>query len=136
LPRGLPLLDARLRRRQQDKNNRLPSAGCLHSNCTNEELAAYAGLTTRALQQLFLKHFNTTPTAYVHEQRLAEARKELRDPDNKKTVTRVASDLEFRHLGRFATAYRNKFGESPSETSRKADSRNARRHKPSGRASA
>jgi len=95
--------------------------GCLHSNCDTAELAAYAGLTARALQQLFLKHFNTTPTAYVHYQRLAEARKELRDPGNKKTVTRVASDLEFHHLGRFSTAYRNKFGESPSETSRRAD---------------
>ena len=88
----------------------------LHTNCTNAELAAYAGLTTRSLQQQFLKHFNTTPNAYVHEQRLAEARKELRDPENKKTVTRLASDLEFHHLGRFSTAYHRKFGESPSET--------------------
>lgn len=99
-------------------------AGCLHSICTNEELSAYAGLTTRALQQLFLKHFNTTPTAYVHEQRLAEARKELRDPENKKTVTRVASDLEFHHLGRFAAGYRKKFGESPSETLAGSSKRN------------
>lgn len=89
---------------------------CLHSNCGTAEIAAFAGLTERALQQLFLKHFNTTPTAYVQEQRLAAARKELRDPGNEKTVTRVASDLEFHHLGRFATAYRRKFGESPSKT--------------------
>ncbi|MFZ4775106.1 MAG: AraC family transcriptional regulator [Terrimicrobiaceae bacterium] len=89
---------------------------CLHSNCGTAELAAYAGLTERALQQLFLKHFNTTPTAYVQEQRLAAARRELGDPANEKTVTRVASDLEFHHLGRFATAYRRKFGESPSKT--------------------
>jgi len=39
-----------------------------------------------------------------------------RVPKNKKTVTRVASDFDFHHLGRFATAYRKKFGESPSET--------------------
>ncbi len=89
---------------------------CLHSTCSTAELAAYAGLTVRALQQLFLKHFNTTPSAYIQEQRLAAARRELSDPANRKTVTRVASDLEFHHLGRFATAYRRKFGESPSRT--------------------
>ncbi|MCX6970857.1 MAG: helix-turn-helix transcriptional regulator [Verrucomicrobia bacterium] len=88
----------------------------LHASCHPAELAAYAGLTMRALQQLFLKHFNTTPTAYIHDQRLAAARNELLDPKNKKSVTRVASDLEFHHLGRFSTAYRRKFGESPSAT--------------------
>jgi len=91
-------------------------SGCLHSNCGNSVLAAYAGLSTRALQQQFLKHFHTTPAAYVQTQRLAAARKELRDPANKKNVTRLASDLEFHHLGRFSSAYRRKFGESPSET--------------------
>jgi len=91
-------------------------ADSLHVNCGNAELAAYAGLTTRALQQQFLKHFNTTPATYVQEQRLAAARKALRDPGTKKTVTRLASDLEFHHLGRFSTAYRRKFGESPSAT--------------------
>jgi len=91
-------------------------ASCLHSNCDTAELAAYAGLTTRALQMQFLKHFNTTPATYVQEQRLAAARKALRDPGNNKTVTRLASDLGFHHLGRFSTAYRKKFGESPSET--------------------
>jgi len=91
-------------------------AACLHSSCGNAELAACAGLTTRALQQQFLKHFHTPPTAFVQEQRLLAARKALRDPGNKKSVTRLASDLEFHHLGRFSTAYRRKFGESPSET--------------------
>jgi len=91
-------------------------AASIRSNCGNGEMAACAGITTRALQQQFLKHFHTTPTAYVQEQRLAEARKALRDPNNKMTVTRLASDLGFHHLGRFSTAYRKKFGEPPSET--------------------
>ena len=91
-------------------------AACLRSNCGNAELAAYAGLTTRALQQQFLKHFHTTPATYVQTQRLAAARKELRDPANRKSVTRVASDLGFHHLGRFAATYRKKFGEPPSQT--------------------
>ena len=95
-------------------------SGCLHSNCGNAELAAYAGLSTRALQQQFLKHFHTTPAAYVQTQRLAAARKELRDPENKKNVTRVASDLGFHHLGRFAATYRKKFGEAPSQTFEKS----------------
>jgi AraC-like DNA-binding protein len=36
------------------------------------------------------------------------------------TVTSVALDSGFAHLGRFAAAYRHHYGESPSETLRLA----------------
>ena len=80
------------------------------------EMAAYAGIKPRALQKLFLKHFNTTPAHYVREVRLEEARKQLRDPGRARSVTAVATGLGFDHLGRFAAAYHQKFGETPSAT--------------------
>ena len=38
--------------------------------------------------------------------------------DEGKTVTTIATDLNFFHLGQFAIDYRKNFGESPSETLR------------------
>lgn len=80
------------------------------------EMAAFAGIKPRALQKLFLKHLNTTPAHYVREVRLEEARKQLRDPGCARSVTAVATGLGFDHLGRFAAAYHQKFGETPSAT--------------------
>ncbi len=80
------------------------------------EMAAYAGIKPRALQKLFLKHFNTTPANYVRDVRLGAARKQFLDPRCAKSVTAVATGMGFDHLGRFAVAYHQKFGETPSAT--------------------
>jgi AraC-like DNA-binding protein len=79
-------------------------------------MAAFAGLKPRALQVQFLKHFGTTPLAYVRDHRLEVARRYLRDLRREWSVTEVATRLGFDHLGRFAGAYRRKFGECPSVT--------------------
>ncbi len=79
-------------------------------------MAEFAGLKPRALQVQFLKHFGTTPAAYVRDHRLELARALLRDPRLAPSVTDVATRLGFEHLGRFAAAYRQKFGECPSVT--------------------
>jgi len=88
----------------------------LRSDLTNRELADFAGVSVRALQKEFLKHFNTTPTHYLRDLRMEAARTELRARGNTKTVAEIAMALDFLHLGRFAAAYRRKFGESPSAT--------------------
>ncbi len=91
-------------------------AAHLRMDFSTAELAAFAGVSPRVLQMNFLKHFNMTPTHYVGGLRLDAARAELMDPANTKTVSEIAMALNFFHLGRFASAYRRKFGESPSET--------------------
>jgi len=80
------------------------------------ELAAYAGLTVRSMQRGFIRHFHSTPVAYLQGLRLEGAREALLAGRGRLTVADVAPDYQFHHLGRFASAYRRKFGESPSTT--------------------
>jgi transcriptional regulator GlxA family with amidase domain len=55
--------------------------------------------------------------------RLAQARADLEAPGPNTSVTNVAYDCGFSHLGRFAQEYARRFGESPSETLRRARGR-------------
>lgn len=87
---------------------------------TVDDVAEAVGLSVRSLQEGFRRHLDTTPTAWLRDARLIGARRELADCDpTRTTVSRVAADWGFHHLGRFAVAYRERFGESPSETLRR-----------------
>ncbi|POX38857.1 AraC family transcriptional regulator [Streptomyces sp. Ru73] len=86
---------------------------------TVAEIAEYVGVGVRALQDGFRRHLDTTPLAYLREVRLDRVRKELlASHPGATTVTTVASRWGFFHPGRFSVAYRQRFGESPSETLR------------------
>ncbi|WNV77048.1 AraC family transcriptional regulator [Geodermatophilus sp. DSM 44513] len=86
---------------------------------TVEDVAEAVGLSVRSLQEGFRRHLDTTPTARLREARLAGVRAELAACDPARTtVSRVAADWGLHHLGRFALAYRERFGESPSDTLR------------------
>ncbi|HWS32725.1 MAG TPA: AraC family transcriptional regulator [Actinoplanes sp.] len=83
------------------------------------ELAAIAGVSVRSLQSGFRRHLGCAPMAYLQEIRLSRAHEALRQGDpGRITVADVAHRWGFAHLGRFASAYRRRFGESPSETLR------------------
>lgn len=85
------------------------------------ELAAIAGTSVRSLQSAFRRHVGSAPMAYLQEIRLIRAHEALRLGDPARvTVAEVAHRWGFAHLGRFASAYRGRFGESPSETLRRA----------------
>jgi len=86
---------------------------------TTAELARLAGVSVRSLQEGFRRHVGVPPMTYLQQVRLAYAREELRHPrPGRDTVACVAHAWGFGHLGRFAAAYRERFGESPSETLR------------------
>jgi transcriptional regulator GlxA family with amidase domain len=57
-----------------------------------------------------------SPMQYLRATRLEHARELLRRSQPERRIADVALDCGFTHLGRFAIAYREKFGESPSET--------------------
>lgn len=80
------------------------------------EVADACGVTNRTLQQSFREVLGTTPRAALTEFRLDEARRLLTLPKNIQSVTDIAFATGFGHPGRFAIAYRQRFGEAPSET--------------------
>lgn len=84
------------------------------------DVAAAARLSTRALQEAFRKHLDTTPMAHLKSIRLARAHADLRRSagEDGTTVAAVAYRWGFGNLGRFAADYRREFGRSPSEVLR------------------
>ncbi|WP_327048578.1 AraC family transcriptional regulator [Microbispora sp. NBC_01189] len=87
---------------------------------TVEDIAEAVGVSARALQEGFRRHLEKTPMGYLREVRLDRVRAELAVTDPvAATVTDVAYRWGFAHLGRFSLAYRQRFGESPSDTLRR-----------------
>lgn len=86
------------------------------------DVAAAARVSTRALQDAFRKHLDTTPMAHLKSIRLARAHTDLRQAavDGDVTVAEVAYRWGFGNLGRFAADYRREFGRYPSEVLRAA----------------
>jgi AraC-like DNA-binding protein len=91
------------------------------SNFSLSDLARHAGVGARRLQLAFQETLHTSPTNYMRKVKLEHARAELLAGQD--TVMAVAYRWGFGHPGRFATMYREAFGESPSETRRRARSR-------------
>jgi transcriptional regulator GlxA family with amidase domain len=86
---------------------------------TVTELARAAEVSVRALQNGFHRHVGVSPMAYLRQLRLARVHDELRRADpSRVTVADVAHRWGFTHLGRFAGAYRAKYGAAPSVTMR------------------
>ncbi len=81
-------------------------------------VARAAGLSVRALQAGFHDELGRSPTQVLRETRLLHARRALRAAGDGRTVAQVAVACGFTHLGRFAGAYRARFGEPPSHTLR------------------
>jgi transcriptional regulator GlxA family with amidase domain len=61
-----------------------------------------------------------SPMRFVAERRLAAARRLLTVSSPNHDVTRIAMSLGFGHTGRFALLYRQAFGETPSQSLRRA----------------
>ena len=86
---------------------------------TVEDIAEAVGVSERSLQDGFRRFLGTTPMNYVREVRLRSVRAELESADPTRTnVTDTALRWGFLHLGRFSVQYRERFGESPSDTLR------------------
>ena len=79
------------------------------------ELTAITGMTLRAIQAAFRRHRGCSPSEFLHERRLLAARAAILAVPQQ-TISQVAVDHGFPHLGRFSVSYRARFGETPSET--------------------
>jgi AraC-like DNA-binding protein len=88
---------------------------------TVASLAMHAGVSERSLHAAFRTQLGMSPMSYVRRRRLQQAHDELLhlDPSAGATVTDVALRHGFTHVGRFAAAHRQRFGEPPSATLRR-----------------
>jgi AraC-like DNA-binding protein len=86
---------------------------------TATDLAAIAGVGVRVLQESFRQHVGMSPLTYLRRIRLDGVHAELSRGDPwQVSVSEVAYRWGFTHLGRFAGAYRARYGEAPSRTLR------------------
>lgn len=80
------------------------------------EIAEELGVGVRTLQIAFLEHRGLSPRAVLTGIRLERAHEALLSAQPDRNVTDIALACGFSHLGRFAAAYRARFGEAPRET--------------------
>ncbi|MGO9746274.1 MAG: helix-turn-helix transcriptional regulator [Mycobacterium sp.] len=95
----------------------------IHRNAAGDvginDVAAALHLTPRAVQYLFRRQLDTTPTEYMRRVRLSRAHQELiAGTPSTTTVTGIAQRWGFAHTGRFAVLYRQTYGQSPHTTLR------------------
>ncbi|MFJ6654099.1 helix-turn-helix transcriptional regulator [Microbacterium sp. NPDC091313] len=85
---------------------------------TVADIARAARLSTRHLQTEFKRQLDITPTQYVRRVRLSAARAVLMAGDVTAgvSVAAVARASGFTHMARFASAYREEYGETPRQT--------------------
>ena len=87
---------------------------------TMSDVVAECGCSRRTLYSAFQRHRGYTPMEFLAERRLQSAHQLLKTASSHDSVSQIALRCGFSHLGRFAAAYRERFGEKPSETLRKS----------------
>jgi AraC-like DNA-binding protein len=110
IAQGRGMRAARLRAIKQDI-----AANLEHGDLSVAELAARHGCTPRFIQRLFESE-GTTFTDYVVTQRLARVHRMLTDPRNaNEKIAAIAYDSGFSDLSYFNRAFRQRYGETPSD---------------------
>jgi len=90
------------------------------SDITLADIARRSGYTLRSLELIFRRSVGMTPGRWFMNARLNGALRDLVAAAPNDTVSGVAFKWGFRHLSRFSQYYRDAFGESPSDTLRRA----------------
>lgn len=93
--------------------------GNAHRDISLTDIAEVVYITPRALQYMFRKHRDCTPTEYLRLVRLRHVHTELvAGARATTTVGEIVKSRGFAHLGRFAVYYRERYGRSPHDTLR------------------
>jgi AraC-like DNA-binding protein len=88
-----------------------------HGTIRMEDLCRCTGASMRTVQRAFSEYFQMSPFDYIKARRLNAARQDLLAGEaSLDTVTRIAVENGFTHLGRFSVGYREHFDESPRDT--------------------
>jgi len=86
-------------------------------------LAKITGYSISTIYQSFKKYRGYTPMDFLKRFRLEKFRNDLLTASPEASVTRMAMDCGFMHLGRLSAVYRRRFGENPSDTLRRTKAR-------------
>jgi len=81
-----------------------------------QDLCEGAGLALRTAEAIIRNRTGMTALQYLQRRYLAFARESLLRAESGATVTKIAMQNGFFHLGRFAGFYRSIYGETPSTT--------------------
>ncbi|NIZ13566.1 AraC family transcriptional regulator [Phaeobacter sp. HF9A] len=81
---------------------------------STEAVAQAAGISQRTLRAHFAEACGVSPGRWLLQQRLTAARRDL--TEGATSVTEVALQYAFGNVGRFSRAYRDAYGEYPSQT--------------------
>src|SRR5215472_6871523 len=84
------------------------------------ELCSRIAVSSRTLRLCCQQQLGMSPKRYLTLRRMHLVRRALRRASRSDTVTDIAMSFGFWELGRFAVRYKLIFGESPSETMRRA----------------
>ena len=89
-----------------------------HDDCVRmEDLCRESAVGVRTLQRCFKEYFDVTVSEFLKTKRLDAAHRDLGDAhQNTDTVTEIALNHGFSHLGRFSVEFKERFGESPGMT--------------------
>jgi AraC-like DNA-binding protein len=92
-----------------------------HAPVPVKDIADAAGLSIRWVQEAFQRVLGQSPLNYLRGVRLVRVHEQLRTSDPGATRVRdVAETWGFTHMGRFAGAYFERFGEHPRDTLRRS----------------
>lgn len=89
---------------------------------TVTDIAEAADMSVRSLQEAFRRDLGVSPIKYLRHARLERVRNDLLHADTDTTVGAVAQRWGFAHLGRFSSAYAERYGEYPKATLRRGSS--------------
>lgn len=90
---------------------------------TIESIAEAVGASARSIFLSFRQARGYSPMAFLKKIRLQHAQQKMLDATSETTVTGVAFECGFHNMGHFAINYREQFGETPSETLKRAKGR-------------
>jgi len=99
----------------------------LEANATQpidiKTVAQEAGSSMRSIYRAFQKYRGYSPTQYLVEVRMQLAHQRMLVASANDSVSRIAMECGFVHLGRFSANYKRRFGEKPSQTIQRSPAR-------------
>lgn len=83
---------------------------------TVEQLCLASAGSLSTLERAFREHFAVSPKRYLMLSRFSGVRLSLMDQEDHRSITDIANEWGFWHMGKFAADYKRIFGQLPSQT--------------------